>query len=106
MKREEVKKLYNRVCDAYPNFKPNNPQFTFDLWVEFLKNYDFTEVEIYLDEHIRSCEYAPSISQLVSRSRSNTKNFSNERNYSEKDYEEMERAALQTSLNGWGQGNE
>ena len=93
MTREEVKKLYNRVCDAYPNFKPNNPQFTFDLWCEYLKDHTFTEVEIYLDEHMRSSEYAPSISQLLSRG-SVKSNFSNERHYSDKDFEEMERTAL------------
>ena len=100
MTREEVKKLYNRVCDAYPNFKPNNPQFTFDLWCEYLKDHTFTEVEIYLDEHIRHSEYAPTISQLLSRE-SVTSNFSNERHYSEKEYKEMERIALE-----WGQKNE
>lgn len=93
MTREEVKKLYNRVCDAYPNFKPNNPQFTFDLWCEYLGDRKYEDVEILLDEHIRHSEYAPTISQLLSRG-SVTSNFSNERHYSDKDFEEMERTAL------------
>ena len=93
MTREEVKKLYNRVCDAYPNFKPNNPQFTFDLWCEYLSDRKFEDVEILLDEHIRHSEYAPTISQLLGKE-SVKSNFSNERHYSDKDFEEMERTAL------------
>lgn len=92
MTREEVRKLYNRTCDAYPMFKPSNPQATFDLWVNNLEDCDFKDVEILLDEHIRSCEFAPSISQLLSRTKK--KYFSNERTYSKADFEAMERDAL------------
>ena len=94
MTREEVKKIYSRVCDAYPSFKPNNPQFTFDLWCEYLKDHKYTEVEIYLDEHIRSSEFAPSISQLLSRARTKKRNFDNERGYTAAEFEAMERDAL------------
>lgn len=101
MTREEVKKLYDRVCDAYPNFKPNNPQFTFDLWCEYLGDRKYEDVEILLDEHIRHSEYAPTISQLIADTRTTNHGF-NERKYSKADYEAMEKDALEE----WGRGNE
>lgn len=99
MTREEVKKLYNRVCDAYPSYRPSNPQFTFDLWCEYLKDQKYSEVEIYLDEHIRHNEFAPSISQLLNHSGLLRQNFENERNYTAADFEAMEKEALKL---GWG----
>ena len=97
MTREQVKKLFNRTCDAYPNFRPTNPQFTFDLWCECLEDANFEEIEIVLDEHIRHNEFAPSISQLLPKSPKNRHGF-NERKYSKEDYEQMEKDALEE----WG----
>ena len=101
MTRQEVKKLYDRVCDVYPNFKPHNPQFIFDLWCEYLKDETYTEVEIRLDEHIRYSEFAPSISQLLCKAKNC--NFSNERNYTTADFDAMEKEALKL---GWGGNDE
>ena len=92
MTREEVKQVYFKVCDLYPNFKPHNPQATLDEWVNHLSRYDRPEIEDTLSRYIDNNPggYAPNISNLIPQK--DAAQFSG-RHYTHADYEQMEQAA-------------
>lgn len=93
MTREEVKKLYFKVCDLFPNFKPKDPQATFDTWVTTLAPYRSEEVETTLQRFIEDNPggYTPNISQLIPKK--DPAGFTG-RHYTHAELMEMEKAAL------------
>ena len=93
MEREDVKKIYLKVCDLFPNFRPKDQQGTFDEWVKNLSPYSKMEVEETLREYISNnpAGYAPNISQLIPKKDSG--GFRG-RTYTREDFEEMEQAGL------------
>lgn len=93
MTKEEIKKIYFKVCDLYPNFKPKDPQATFNTWVDHLSKYRAAEVEATLDRFIDNNPggYAPNISNLIP---SKEVGGFRGRIYTHEDFEEMERIAL------------
>ena len=91
MSRDEVKAIYTQVCDLFPNFKPYNPQATFNMWVGILGKYEKPQIEEMLKKYIESNPggYAPNISNLIPRKEAG--GFTG-RIYTKEDYEAMEEA--------------
>lgn len=94
MNRNEVKEVYLKVCDLYPNFRPKDPQGTFNIWSAHLDKYDKKEVLQALDDFIETntSGYAPNLSNLIPKR--NPGQFKG-RTYTHEDFLELERAALQ-----------
>lgn len=93
MTRQETRDIYLKVCDLFPNFRPRDPQETFNEWVDILATYDRAEVEETLRVYIinNPAGFAPNISQLIPKKDSG--GFRG-RTYTKADFEEMERAGL------------
>lgn len=74
MIREETKKLLLSISTTYPNFKIENLSFTIDTWQVFLEPYNYNEIQASLMTYISSSNssFAPSVSQLISGTRTVT----------------------------------
>lgn len=94
MTREEIRDIYLSVCDIFPNFKPKNPQATFNTWVEHLSKYTPGEVKKALDDFIENNPggYAPNVSNLIPK---RDEGGFRGRTYTAEEFKEMERAGLQ-----------
>ena len=69
MTKDECKQLYLRICATYPNFKPDNIEFSFGVWYEMLESYDYQAMLISLKAYVASdtSGFAPSIGQLIAK---------------------------------------
>lgn len=67
MTKDDTKKIIAAMVTAYPNYKPENPQYTIELWTEMLADYDYQLVQMGLKSYIttNTSGFAPSIGQLI-----------------------------------------
>lgn len=64
MTREEFKMIVKAMMAAYPQNCPVKTQDVFELWYSMLKDLMYGTVSARLKTHIKTCKYAPSISEL------------------------------------------
>lgn len=67
MTKEQTQKTLAVIVASYPQFKPDNMQFTLNVWHEMLKDYDYKLVSMGLKSYIstNTSGFAPSIGQLI-----------------------------------------
>lgn len=64
MTRDEVAKLMAIIRAAYPTWQRENEKPAFALWARELADADAALVLAALDEHIKTCKYAPTIAEI------------------------------------------
>lgn len=69
MEKEDTKKLLAVIVASFPNYKPENTQFTLNTWHEMLKDYDKGIVFMALKAYIATdtSGFAPSIGQVINQ---------------------------------------
>ena len=98
MTREEFKVIVKAMMAAYPQNCPVKTQDVFELWYSMLKDLTYGMVSTRLKKHIKTCKYAPSISELRGMSGEKINSFNNfhRRQY---DMEQLERSLLESGQN-------
>lgn len=101
MTREEFKVIVKAMMAAYPQSCPVKTQDVFDMWYTMLKDMDYRTVSERLKKHIKTCKYAPSISELRGMDGEKRNSFNNfqRRHY---DMERLERSLLESGQNRIG----
>ena len=96
--REEFKVIVKAMMAAYPQNCPVKTQDVFELWYSMLKDLTYGMVSTRLKKHIKTCKYAPSISELRGMSGEKINSFNNfhRRQY---DMEQLERSLLESGQN-------
>ena len=98
MTREEFKMIVKAMMAAYPQKCPVKTQDVFELWYSMLKDLMYGTVSARLKTHIKTCKYAPSISELRGMDGEKRNSFNNfhRRHY---DMEQLERSLLESGKN-------
>lgn len=98
MTREEFKVIVKAMMAAYPQNCPVKTQDVFELWYSMLKDLTYKAVSTRLKNHIKTCKYAPSISELRGMSGEKINSFNNfhRRQY---DMDQLERSLLESGQN-------
>lgn len=98
MTREEFKVIVKAMMAAYPQNCPVKTQDVFELWYSMLKDLTYGMVSARLKTHIKTCKYAPSISELrgMDGEKRNSFNNFNRRHY---DMEQLEQSLLESGQN-------
>lgn len=66
MTRDETKKVIEAIASVYPNWHPDNPSLTVDMWAAIMSDYPYSAVSDALREYARSKNgFAPSPGQLI-----------------------------------------
>lgn len=67
MTKDETKKIIAGISSYYPNFKPDNPSATVNIWSAVLEPYAYKPIEKALLEYFRSdiSGFAPTPGQLI-----------------------------------------
>ena len=74
MNREETKKIIKIICDAYPNYHPQDLSSTITTWSFLLEEYEYNKIAIALKTYITTdaSGFAPSVGQLIDKLRTIT----------------------------------
>lgn len=88
MTREEFKNIVKAIRGAYMNTAINSQQ-VFDEWYTLLRDMDYREVSVNLENHIKSSKFPPTIAELRGKEK-----YPFGRKY---DYEKLELALLGVS---------
>ena len=98
MTREEFKMIVKAMMAAYPQNCPVKTQDVFELWYSMLKDLMYGTVSARLKTHIKTCKYAPSISELRGMDGEKRNSFNNfhRRHY---DMEQLELSLLESGKN-------
>lgn len=69
MSREETKIIIAHILSAYPNYKPENLEYTLELWYSMLADYPLNVVEFGLKAFICTDTkgFAPSVGQVIQK---------------------------------------
>lgn len=68
MTEKEAKKLFAVMTVAYPNYRIDDIEYTAKVWVDFLGEYSYEQVNMALKAYIATdtSGFAPSIGQIIS----------------------------------------
>ncbi|EUJ42477.1 replicative helicase loader/inhibitor [Listeria fleischmannii] len=80
MNQTQALQLIEKIAAAYPRFKDTCTESVINLWIETLKEADFTKSSLALERHIKTKKFPPNIADI----------FVSSQNTAEQAYAEMD----------------